>query len=313
MRAALSNVSKWEVVQAPRSSVAFVGGSIAAAALELCRDFGFGGPVRAVHPTRELVGGQRPVRSVGDLPEPPDAAFVAAPAEATIAIVEELAAIGAGGAICYAAGFAEAGRPELEQALRDAAGDRLALLGPNCYGLVDLVDGVSLWPAPFPHSRPQRGVALVLQSGNLGINLTMQQRGLDIGWVVTVGNQAGLDIAAHFYNANIKNHGGKLEAVLNSKGLRPEHRGTMVLDIERGRADLILGDPWQTDTCIGDWHYRRSTFEQHKYKSARTVIQMLVDIVSKNGNLLLNIPVRGDGTIDEDEQKILADLATEPH
>ncbi|MFL6040204.1 MAG: acetate--CoA ligase family protein [Gaiellales bacterium] len=179
----------------PRS-VAFVGGSIAAAALELCRDFGFGGPVRAVHPTRELVGGQRPVRSVGDLPEPPDAAFVAAPAEATIEIVEELAAIGAGGAICYAAGFAEAGRPELEQALRDAAGDRLALLGPNCYGLVDLVDGVSLWPAPFPHSRPQRGVALVLQSGNLGINLTMQQRGLDIGWVVTVGNQAGLDIAA---------------------------------------------------------------------------------------------------------------------
>ena len=122
--------------------------------------------------------------------------------------------------------------------------------------------------------------------------------------------QAGLDIAAHFYNANIKNHGGKLEAVLNSKGLRPEHRGTMVLDIERGRADRILGDPWQTDTCIGDWHYRRSTFEQHKYKSARTVIQMLVDIVSKNGNLLLNIPVRGDGTIDEDEQKILADLAT---
>ena len=119
-----------------------------------------------------------PIWSVGDLPEPPDAAFVAAPAEATIEIVEELAAIGAGGAICYAAGFAEAGRPELEQALRDAAGDRLALLGPNCYGLVDLVDGVSLWPAPFPHSRPQRGVALVLQSGNLGINLTMQQRGL---------------------------------------------------------------------------------------------------------------------------------------
>jgi alpha-L-fucosidase len=120
--------------------------------------------------------------------------------------------------------------------------------------------------------------------------------------------QAGLDIAAHMYNASIKKH-GKLEAVLTSKGLKPEHVGTMVLDIERGRADHILDQPWQTDTCIGDWHYRRSTFEQHKYKSAATVIRMLIDIVSKNGNLLLNIPVRGDGTIDSDEQKVLADLA----
>src|SRR5256714_1509608 len=81
------------------------------------------------------------------------------------------------------------------------------------------------------------------------------------------------------------------------------------LDIERGRADHILEQPWQTDTCIGDWHYRRSTFEQHKYKSAATVIRTLIDIVSKNGNLLLNIPLRGDGTIDADEQKVLADLA----
>jgi alpha-L-fucosidase len=121
--------------------------------------------------------------------------------------------------------------------------------------------------------------------------------------------QAGLDIAAHFYNANLKNHGGRLEAVLNSKGLTPDHTGTMVLDIERGRADRILPAAWQTDTCIGDWHYRRSLFEDHKYKTAGTVITMLIDIVSKNGNLLLNIPVRGDGTIDDEERKVLAGLA----
>ena len=121
--------------------------------------------------------------------------------------------------------------------------------------------------------------------------------------------QAGLDIAAHFYNANLKNHGGRLEAVLNSKGLTPDHTGTMVLDIERGRADRILPAAWQTDTCIGDWHYRRALFEEHKYKTAGTVITMLIDIVSKNGNLLLNIPVRGDGTIDDDERKVLAGLA----
>jgi alpha-L-fucosidase len=121
--------------------------------------------------------------------------------------------------------------------------------------------------------------------------------------------QAGLDIAAHFYNANIAKR-GRLEAVLTSKGLQPDHVGTMVLDIERGRADRIMPSAWQTDTCIGDWHYRRATFEQHRYKSAQTVIRMLVDIVSKNGNLLLNIPLRGDGTIDEDEHRVLADLAS---
>jgi alpha-L-fucosidase len=120
--------------------------------------------------------------------------------------------------------------------------------------------------------------------------------------------QAGLDIAAHFYNANIRRR-GRLEAVLTSKGLKPDHAGTMVLDIERGRADRILPAAWQTDTCIGDWHYRRATFEEHRYKSADTIIKTLVDIVSKNGNLLLNIPLRGDGTIDEDERRILADLA----
>ncbi len=120
--------------------------------------------------------------------------------------------------------------------------------------------------------------------------------------------QAGLDIAAHYYNANLTNR-GRLEAVLNSKGLPADRAGTMVLDIERGRADHILEAPWQTDTCIGDWHYRRATFENHTYKTATTVIHMLVDIVSKNGNLLLNIPVRGDGTIDEDERKVLDGLA----
>ncbi len=120
--------------------------------------------------------------------------------------------------------------------------------------------------------------------------------------------QAGLDIAAHYYNSNMKTH-GSLEAVLTSKGLSPDHVGAMVLDIERGRADHILPAPWQTDTCIGDWHYRRSLLENHKYKTTGTVIQMLVDIVSKNGNLMLNIPVRGDGTIDDDERKVLDGLA----
>ena len=93
--------------------------------------------------------------------------------------------------------------------------------------------------------------------------------------------------------------------MLFGKILTPEQQQCMVWDIERGQANEIEAHPWQTDTCIGDWHYQRSRFEKHSYKSTQTVIQTLCDIVSKNGNLLLNIPVRGDGTIDADELKVV--------
>ena len=119
--------------------------------------------------------------------------------------------------------------------------------------------------------------------------------------------QTGLDITAHFYNSNLARH-GKLEAVVFGKEFTPQHRGAATLDLERGRSNDILPLPWQTDTCIGDWHYKRSVFEQHRYKSARTVIHLLADIISKNGNLCLNIPLKGDGTIDSDERQVLNDL-----
>ena len=121
--------------------------------------------------------------------------------------------------------------------------------------------------------------------------------------------QFGLDIAAYYYNASRTWHQGRLEAVVNAKGLTAQQRAALVEDIERGFSDEMRPLPWQTDTCIGDWHYRRSLFEEHRYKSARTVITRLVDIVAKNGNLLLSIPLRGDGTIDEDERAILQELA----
>ena len=121
--------------------------------------------------------------------------------------------------------------------------------------------------------------------------------------------QTGLDITAHFYNSNMARNNGRLEAVVTGKEFVPQHRGAVALDLERGRSNEILPQPWQTDTCIGDWHYRRSLYEQHKYKTAKTVIHLLADIISKNGNLCLNIPLRGDGTIDPDERQVLADLA----
>ena len=122
-------------------------------------------------------------------------------------------------------------------------------------------------------------------------------------------SDAGLKIAAHFYNSNMALHNGKLEAVLFGKVLTDEQKKCMVWDVERGAPDKIQELPWQTCTCIGDWHYNRSVYDNDSYKSARDVIHMLVDIVSKNGNLLLNIPVRGDGSIDDKEIAILESIA----
>jgi len=122
-------------------------------------------------------------------------------------------------------------------------------------------------------------------------------------------SDAGLKIAAHYYNTNMAAHDNKLEAVLFGKVLTPEQKKCMVWDVERGVPDQIQNEAWQTCTCIGDWHYSRAIYDGNGYKSAKTVIQMLIDIVSKNGNLLLNIPVRGDGSIDDKEIAILEDIA----
>ncbi|MEO8183198.1 MAG: alpha-L-fucosidase [Deltaproteobacteria bacterium] len=121
--------------------------------------------------------------------------------------------------------------------------------------------------------------------------------------------QAGLDIVAHYYNANFNRNKGKLDAVVNAKHMQPEHVPALVEDIERGTATGIRSQPWQTDTCIGGWHYSRALAEQNKYKTPGQIIRMLIDIVSKNGNLMLNIPLRGNGTIDERERVILEELA----
>lgn len=117
--------------------------------------------------------------------------------------------------------------------------------------------------------------------------------------------QAGLDVVAHYYNANRSWHDGREEGVVNVKGVKGERERGVVVDIERGVANDIRPEPWQTDTCIGSWHYQRGI----RYKSVDQVVRMLLDIVSKNGCLLLSVPLRGDGTIDADEEAFLEGLA----
>jgi alpha-L-fucosidase len=122
--------------------------------------------------------------------------------------------------------------------------------------------------------------------------------GLPLGW-------AGMNLGAYFYNHNLKTHGGKLEAVLNIKQVPANLAKAVVADYERGVTDRIMPHPWQSETCIGDWHYNRARFLNHSYMKPVEVIHWLVDVVSKNGTFILNIPGKPDGTNDSDEITIL--------
>jgi len=119
-------------------------------------------------------------------------------------------------------------------------------------------------------------------------------------------NQWGQDFLAHYYNhASNLNGGGDADVLVTGKILPDEQKQAMLWDVERGIPDRPRDEYWQTCTCIGDWHYNLNTYRSGSYKSAATVIRMLVDIVSKNGNLLLSVPLRGDGTYDEKEAAVL--------
>ncbi len=179
---------------APRS-LAFVGGGPAEVAVGQCRALGFEGHLWPVHPSRSSVGGLPAFPSVDDLPAAPDAALVAVNRLASIDVVGRLASMGAGAAVCYASGYAEVGGEGigLQEALVAAAGD-MPLVGPNCYGTLSATVGAALWPDQQGLHRVDRGVALVTQSGNIGLNLTMQDRPMAISHVLTLGNQAGLGI-----------------------------------------------------------------------------------------------------------------------
>jgi len=203
-------------------TVAVFGGNSAAEVVRQCRSIGFAGELWAVNPNRSEIEGIRCVASVADLPGVPDASFIAAPPESTLDIIGDLASRGAPGAICFAAGFAETGADEgaaLQQRLRDAAGD-MAVLGPNCHGYVNYLDGVALWPDQHGGQRVENGAALISQSGNIAINLTMQQRQIDFSHVISVGNSTVLGL--HHY----------IDALLEDKRVR-----VIALHIE-GIADI---------------------------------------------------------------------------
>ncbi len=176
--------------------VAFVGGKGLAAPIQGCVSGGYGGRIWPVHPSYREIAGIACYPSVDVLPEAPDATYIAAPREATVVIVRALARRGAGGCVCYAAGFAEVG-PEgaaLQDALIEAAGE-LALIGPVSYGVLNYIDGVHLFASGAGGERTARGAAFVSQSGNIALTLTMNERSVPFAYVISAGAQAILSLA----------------------------------------------------------------------------------------------------------------------
>lgn len=187
-------MSRLDRLLRPKSIAVIGGGGWCENVIRECKKFGFAGDLWAVHPKRSEVAGCRAVATVQDLPMAPDAVFLGVNRELSVRIVQELSAAGAGGAICFASGFSEASG-ELEdgadlQADLVAAAGQMPILGPNCYGLLNALDAVSLWPDQHGLEPVDRGVAIISQSSNIALNLTMQKRGLPIAYLVTVGNQA---------------------------------------------------------------------------------------------------------------------------
>ena len=181
-------------------TVAVIGGGIwGRSVIQQCQKLGFDGMLYAVHPKVKAIAGVPAYRSVADLPVVPDATFIAVNRDATIDIVHQLSKRGAGGAVCFASGFLEAEEENaegaaLQEALINAAGD-MPIIGPNCYGFVNYLDRFCLWPDQHGGRPVERGVAIVTQSSNIMINLTMQQRGLPIAFALTAGNQAQTSLA----------------------------------------------------------------------------------------------------------------------
>ena len=175
--------------------IAFVGGGDAIIAIGEARRRGFKGTYWAVNPKRETLAGVDCVASVSELPEAPDAVFLAVPAAAAIQTVQELADMGTGGIVCYTAGFKESGEEgvEAEKALKAAVGD-MALIGPNCYGMINYLDDVALWPFAHGGSSPGYGAAVITQSGMFSSDITMSQRSLPLTHMISCGNQTVLGL-----------------------------------------------------------------------------------------------------------------------
>lgn len=243
----MNNKNNMQRLLSPKSIV-FIGGSNLELPIRNTRHIGFKGDLWVVNSKYTDIAGVRCYPTVEDLPAVPDAAFVAVNAQASVEVVRALHEKGCGGVVCYAAGFAETGEAgsALQEKLVDAAGD-MALVGPNCYGVLNFTQGVALWPDRLAGEPEQEGVAIISQSGNVALNLTMHERSLPITHVISVGNQALLEVGdyveALLENPQVKAIGFYIEglkdiASFSRSALKAVEQGVPLVVLKAGVSEL---------------------------------------------------------------------------
>ena len=267
-------------------TIAVIGGRFAEAVIKQCDLIGFEGEIFPVNPKRNEMAGRSCFASVSDLPQPPDASFIAVDREGTVGAVAELAALGAGGAVCYASGFAEVGEAgqRWQERLLEAA-NGMPLVGPNCYGMLNYLDRVALWPDEHGGKAVNKGAAIVLQSGNIGLNLTMQGRGLPLAYLISVGNGADLQmhdyIEAFLEDERITCIGLHIEGLrdipaFTSAALKALKQGVPIVALKTGTSDegqkITFG---HTSSLAGSDELYSAMFARYGVARVRTLTEFL--------------------------------------
>jgi len=213
----------------------------------------FEGEIWPIHPYKKAISGIKCFKKTSDLPAAPDASFIGVNRDKTPEIVKELSNINAGGAVCFASGFSETASDDrtakgenLQNKLLTSAKD-MPVLGPNCYGFINYLDGKLLWPDQHGGERTSSGVAIITQSSNIAINITMQTRGLPIAYVITAGNQSQIsqaEIASQLLDdPRVTSIGLHIEGILNPKdferlSIKAKERRKGIVVIKVGRSQL---------------------------------------------------------------------------
>ncbi len=234
----------------PKSIAVIGGGEWGRNIIRNSRAIRYAGDIWPVHPVREELEGEAAYRSIPDLPGVPDAAYLAVNRHLTIAAAAELSAMGAGGAVCLASGFREAQAEDadgadLQEQLLAAAGDMI-LVGPNCYGFVNYLDGAALWPDQHGGAHVDTGVAIISQSSNIAMNISMQRRGVPVAYLATAGNQAQIGLsrigAAMLADPRVTALGLHIEGIddlraFEALALAAREQGTPVVALKAGKSE----------------------------------------------------------------------------
>ncbi|QNQ64437.1 acetate--CoA ligase family protein (plasmid) [Brucella sp. 6810] len=270
---------------APRA-MAFIGGGQVEATLKTLRQQDYAGDVYVVNPKRSEIAGYKCIPSIADLPVSPDAVFLAVNADATITALRELSAMKAGGVVCYASGFSEIGAAGFERNLAfvEAAGD-MAVVGPNCYGLVNYVNHGSIWPALYPKLQNSRGAAVISQSGNVTGHLVSNGRSVPYSYLISAGNQAVLGFEDYIDylidDPNVTCLGLFMEgirdvAAFSQAALRARAKRIPVIVCRSGRSELgAVMATSHTSSLAGQNEYYEALFARLGVIETDTVPQFL--------------------------------------